>query len=340
MRISLTSAILGSLLVATALTPVRAADMTHERALNAAKEPHNWLLYYNNYQGHRFSTLKEINLDTVKNLKPVFSVALEGIEGAGARHKTGNLEATPIVEDGIMYVPNGWGVVYAFDVSSGKKATLRWKFDPETNRAWAADVACCGVNNRGVALWKDKIYRSRSMGGCSPSTGNRRRVGAQDPDPTSAKLTHAAGGARRGRRRHRRRRAYIAATSRAPTNAISSGAYIRGGQAVRTWKDGQERWARRRSGRPPPMITYRHVLSGDRQCRPRLRSNTVRRQQVGGGVLREPSTAKVGLPYAQRPLRFRRISGTSSTQVNARIASSSSRRATASTTARSRSRIV
>jgi alcohol dehydrogenase (cytochrome c) len=29
--------------------------------------------------------------------------------------------------------------------------------DPGTDRAWAGDVACCGVNNRGVALWKDKI---------------------------------------------------------------------------------------------------------------------------------------------------------------------------------------
>jgi alcohol dehydrogenase (cytochrome c) len=29
--------------------------------------------------------------------------------------------------------------------------------DPGTDRAWAGDVACCGVNNRGVALWKDKV---------------------------------------------------------------------------------------------------------------------------------------------------------------------------------------
>jgi alcohol dehydrogenase (cytochrome c) len=29
--------------------------------------------------------------------------------------------------------------------------------DPGTDRAWAGDVACCGINNRGVALWKDKV---------------------------------------------------------------------------------------------------------------------------------------------------------------------------------------
>ena len=48
-----------SLLVATALTPVGAADMTHERALNVYKEPHNWLLHHGNYEGWRFSQLKQ-----------------------------------------------------------------------------------------------------------------------------------------------------------------------------------------------------------------------------------------------------------------------------------------
>src|SRR5262249_10489662 len=43
------------------------------------------------------------------------------------------------------------------DVSSGKKGTFKWRMDPKTDKAWAGDVACCGVNNRGVALWKDKV---------------------------------------------------------------------------------------------------------------------------------------------------------------------------------------
>jgi alcohol dehydrogenase (cytochrome c) len=61
------------------------------------------------------------------------------------------------VEDGVIYVSDGWGSVYAIDVSSGKRGTFRWKFDPGIDKAWAGDVACCGVNNRGVALWKDKV---------------------------------------------------------------------------------------------------------------------------------------------------------------------------------------
>jgi alcohol dehydrogenase (cytochrome c) len=143
------------LLMASALTPVNAADMTQERALNVAKEPHNWLLHHGNYEGYRFSQLKTTG--NVKDLKIAFTVALGGIEGAGTRYKHGNLEATPLVEDGIMYVPDGWGTVYAIDVSSGKKGTFKWRMDPKTDKAWAGDVACCGVNNRGVALWKDKV---------------------------------------------------------------------------------------------------------------------------------------------------------------------------------------
>jgi alcohol dehydrogenase (cytochrome c) len=153
---SLAGAFIASLLVATALTPAGAADMTQERALNPQREPQNWILHHGNYQGHRFSPLKEINADTVKNLKPVFTVALSGFQ-SGGRYAHGNLEATPLVEDGIMYVPDGWGSVYAIDVTAGKKGVIKWKMDPGTDRAWAGDVACCGVNNRGVALWKDKV---------------------------------------------------------------------------------------------------------------------------------------------------------------------------------------
>ena len=155
-RLSPAALLIAPFLAASALTPVCAADMTFDRALNAGKEPQNWLLYYGNYQGFRFSALDQINGDSVKNLKPVFSVALGGLQ-SGGRYAFGNLEGTPIVEGGMMYVTDGWGSVYAIDVSSGTRGLIKWKFDPGIDRAWAGDVACCGVNNRGVALWKDKI---------------------------------------------------------------------------------------------------------------------------------------------------------------------------------------
>jgi alcohol dehydrogenase (cytochrome c) len=153
---SLIGAFVGALLITSALIPARGADITNERLLNPQREPQNWVLHHGNYQGYRYSLLKEISTDTVKNLKPVFTVALSGFQ-SGGRYAFGNLEATPLVEDGIMYVPDGWGSVYAIDVSAGTKGVIKWKMDPGIDRAWAGDVACCGVNNRGVALWKDKV---------------------------------------------------------------------------------------------------------------------------------------------------------------------------------------
>jgi alcohol dehydrogenase (cytochrome c) len=205
---SLAGAFIVSLLVATALTPVSAADMTTERALNPQREPQNWILHHGNFQGHRFSQLKEINTDTVKNLKPVFTVALSGFQ-SGGRYAHGNLEATPLVEDGMMYVPDGWGSVYAIDVTAGKKGVIKWKMDPGTDRAWAGDVACCGINNRGVALWKDKVISialDGRMFALNKATGEV--VGAQDRRARHRRdLDHrAADHSRHGDRRHRRRR--------------------------------------------------------------------------------------------------------------------------------------
>jgi alcohol dehydrogenase (cytochrome c) len=244
-------AALASLLAATMLTPLGAADMTPERALSAAKEPQNWVLHHGNYEGHRFSALKDINTDNVKNLKVAFTVALSGFEGGG-RYQFGTLEATPIVEDGIMYVPDGWGRVYAIDLTAGTKGTFRWRFDPQIDRAWAADVACCGVNNRGVALWKDKIISialDGRMFALNKATGEKvweRKIA----DPGVAEtitlaplvirdiaIVGAAGG-------EYGIRGYIDATDLNTGQQLWRTYTIPGAgePGNETWKDGQERW--------------------------------------------------------------------------------------------------
>ncbi len=152
-----TGALASALLMATALSSANAADMTHERGLKADSEPQNWLLHHQNFEAHRYSRLKEITPDNVKGLKVAYTVALGGYQ-SGGRYAHGNLEGTPIVDDGVMYVTDGWGSVYAINVKPDvRKTRILWKMDPGTDRAWAGDVACCGVNNRGVGLWKDKV---------------------------------------------------------------------------------------------------------------------------------------------------------------------------------------
>jgi len=144
-------------------TPVWSADeVTQERLVNADTESGNWLLHHKDFSAHRFSDLSQINKDNVKNLHVAWTVQLGGVEGGGI-WTHGGLEGTPIAENGFLYVTDGWGSVYKIDTHGGK-GVLVWKMDPKTDHDWAGAVACCGVDNRGVALW-DKLVISHTLDG-------------------------------------------------------------------------------------------------------------------------------------------------------------------------------
>jgi alcohol dehydrogenase (cytochrome c) len=147
---------LAGLLAAVIAAPALAAgETTPERLLAADDEPQNWLTHHQNYAAHRYSKLDEIDRSNVKDLEVAWTFALGGIEGGGI-WPHGGLEGTPIVEDGAMYVTDGWGSVYKLDLTQGP-GKLVWKMDPGTDKDWSGAVSCCGVNNRGVALWQDKV---------------------------------------------------------------------------------------------------------------------------------------------------------------------------------------
>ncbi|MDQ2805191.1 MAG: PQQ-dependent dehydrogenase, methanol/ethanol family [Pseudomonadota bacterium] len=136
--------------------PARAADpVTPQRLLQADAEAGNWLTNHKDYSAHRFTTLDQINPDTVKGLKVAWTMQLGGIEGGGI-WTHGGLEGTPIAEGGVLYVTDGWGTVYKIDTRSGSPV-LAWKMNPKTDHDWAGAIACCGVDNRGVALWGDQV---------------------------------------------------------------------------------------------------------------------------------------------------------------------------------------
>src|SRR3954467_6089555 len=102
------AALVGGLLASTSIA--LAADVTFERLRNP--EPQNWLMNHGDFSAHRFSALETINKSNVKNLHLAFAVAIGGAAG------NENLVATPLVEDGFMYMPDAWGVVYKIDVRS------------------------------------------------------------------------------------------------------------------------------------------------------------------------------------------------------------------------------
>jgi alcohol dehydrogenase (cytochrome c) len=130
----------GSLL---ASVPAFAAEVTPDRLANPDKEPQNWLTNHRSYDAQRFSPLARISKQNVKDLKLAYALAI------GGTSTNENLEATPLVEDGFMYVVDLWGIVYKIDVRSGDAARIVWRMDPGQEKV--------PIANRGVALWGNLV---------------------------------------------------------------------------------------------------------------------------------------------------------------------------------------
>src|SRR5215475_12780216 len=89
--------------VTIAALPALAAEVTPERLVNADREPQNWLMNHRTYDAQRFSPLDKINKGNVKDLKLAYAVAI------GGTSTNENLEATPLAEDGFLYIVDQWG---------------------------------------------------------------------------------------------------------------------------------------------------------------------------------------------------------------------------------------
>ena len=113
--------------------------------VTAAADDEGWPVHGGSQTDQRFSPLNEINEQTVSRLGLVWSRELGTTRG---------LEATPIIDHGVIYTTGSWSVVFALDATTGQ---LRWTYDPKVPREKAYFV-CCDVVNRGVALHNGKIY--------------------------------------------------------------------------------------------------------------------------------------------------------------------------------------
>lgn len=115
------------------------------RLLAAAGEPGNWLARGGDFNEQHYSSLEQINAGNVAQLGLAWSFEFDTNRGQ---------EATPIVVDGVIYTSTAWSKVYAIDARTGKQL---WQFDPEVPGE-DAYKACCDVVNRGVSVWKGKVY--------------------------------------------------------------------------------------------------------------------------------------------------------------------------------------
>jgi len=120
------------------------AQVSYERVRDAAQEPGSWLTYSGAYDAQRFSRLDQITTENVAELRSVWVYQVEG---------SGQIETTPLVADGVMYVTELEARVTALDVRTGRPLWTYQHPMPE-------DVLNIGFGrtNRGGALLGETFY--------------------------------------------------------------------------------------------------------------------------------------------------------------------------------------
>ena len=124
--------------------PIR--PVNDETLLAAARMPGQWLLYGGAYSNQRYSNLSQINRETVSRLVPLW------------KHDSWRLivpkerpETTPIMVDDMLIYTDAQNLVLAVDARSGREV---WRYQHKAG----AVALCCGLVNRGVAVYGDKVF--------------------------------------------------------------------------------------------------------------------------------------------------------------------------------------
>ena len=130
-------------LLAAPFTSVRA----NEGLLKMQQDANQWVMPLGNYSSTRYSTLNQINLRNVKNMRVAWSFSTGVLRG----HEGG-----PLVIGNMMYVHTPFpNKVYALDLA--KNGAIAWSYEPRQDNKVIA-VMCCDTVNRGVAYGAGKIF--------------------------------------------------------------------------------------------------------------------------------------------------------------------------------------
>jgi PQQ-dependent dehydrogenase (methanol/ethanol family) len=121
-----------------AVTPV-----TQDMLDRAASDAKNFLHTNGDYNQQRFHPNKQITPGNVKRLHPAWIFQTEVKE---------SMETSPIVVNGVMYVTTSFSHVYALDAKTGEEL---WHYK---HNMGPITTYCCGPNNRGVAVFEDKVF--------------------------------------------------------------------------------------------------------------------------------------------------------------------------------------
>jgi len=118
-------------------------QVSFERLRDAAVEPHNWLTYSGGYFSQRYSELDQITPENVDDLR---------LQWVYQTPIAGTWQTTPLVVDGVMYLTQRPNDIVALDARTGRVFWI-YRYPTSPNHR-----ACCGANNRGVAVLGDKVF--------------------------------------------------------------------------------------------------------------------------------------------------------------------------------------
>src|SRR6476620_3267440 len=124
-------------------TAAPATSVTQDHLNAAASDEGNFLHTNGNYSQTRYFPGKQINTSNVAKLRAAWIFQADVKEG---------LQTTPIVVDGVMYITTSFNHVYALNAKTGEEY---WHYKHKIGPVMSP---CCGPSNRGVAVYKDKVY--------------------------------------------------------------------------------------------------------------------------------------------------------------------------------------
>ncbi len=110
-----------------------------------ASEMHDstmWPSFGRNYSNDRYSPLAQVNAANVSGLRLAWSYSTGITQG---------FETSPVIADGVMYISTSLGHVVALDARTGRRL---WEHVENAGRT----IVCCGVINRGIALYGGRVY--------------------------------------------------------------------------------------------------------------------------------------------------------------------------------------
>ena len=138
---------LGGLFLLAWVAPGQQPRRIDDAALrNAGKTGEEWLSYGLTPGETRYSPLNQINATNASRLGLSWLYEI----GPGG----GNQEGTLLMSNGTLYGITNWSIVYAVDARTGKE---KWRWDPEVNHTAVQPKVCCGIVNRGIAMYEGNI---------------------------------------------------------------------------------------------------------------------------------------------------------------------------------------